>query len=187
MDSDSIGPLIVIAAVIISYVVKFIKAAAGEQSQPAKPASGESGDLDSVLRHLSKQLGIDVPGEGSEQPVPSEHRRTASEHRRTPGETYPSPGEHRMTAMEQRRTHSETILTKSEQQLVIPEHRVTASEHRPGDVSTLPAIPTPAPVAAPARLDPTTQLRQGGSLAQAIVLAEILGPPAGLRSPETRR
>ena len=144
-----------------------------------------------ALRDLAKQMGIEVEVEPAEQPVASEHARTAGEHRRTELETRRTLSEHVVEPSEHRRTASEAARTASEAIFEAREHRVTPGEHRRGDLRAPgPAarrLAAPPRVAGRVRSDFARRLRAdlgaGDSLARAIVLREILGPPVGMRPP----
>ena len=168
-------------------------------SQQAARRAGESTDasqepaLQKMLRDLAEQMGLETEVEPAEPPRASEHRPTSSEHRRTQLETRATASEHQLRASEHQRTPSEyqrtaseTRRTASEEVFALPEHQVTASEHQWGDV-----VGHGMPQSMPRRHRQRSKfLRRlhadlaGGrdSLARAVVLREILGPPVGLRS-----
>ena len=133
-----------------------------------------------------KRIGVDVNPYAPEPPVPGEHARTPSEHAHTPGWHQPTASEHAHTPGWHQRTASETRPTASEQAVVPSEHRRTLSEHRPGDVRPLgvAAAPGPRPAVKPGFGRRVVEELSGDreTLARAIVLREILGPPVGLRS-----
>ncbi len=158
------------------------------QSRPQRPAAPAAGSFQKALQNLAEQMGMEVEVAPAEAPVASEHSRTASEHRRTALETHATLSERTATASEHRRTASEARRTASETAFTLPEHQLTASEHRRGDLRR----PRPTAAGMPQRRRRSefsqrlaADLRGGqGSLARAIVLREILGPPVGLRSGE---
>ncbi len=154
----------------------------GVPRPPAAPPRAPSPQ--DALTDLLKRIGVDVDPYAAEQPVPGEHRRTSGEHTHTPGWHQPTASEHVHTPGWHQQTASEVRPTASEQVVVPSEHRLTASEHRPGDVrrSGVPAAPKPAAAAAGFGSRMIADLQGSDSLARAIVLKEILGPPVGLRS-----
>lgn len=147
---------------------------------PPPPRPPET--LDEAVRSLMRQMGLE-----REEPVASEHRPTASEQRPTASEHRPTAAERSVTASEHRATPSEARRTASEHRRVAAEHRRTASEHRKGDAS-LPPIPRSAPaglggarggtIARAVRRDLASGRR---TVAEALALREILGPPVALR------
>jgi hypothetical protein len=136
----------------------------------------------------------------TEQPVVAEHRRTASEHRPTPGEHRRTAGEHRRTLEEHRQAPGEARVPVGEHLADDPyhmptpsEHRGTPGEHRRGDVRITPRPPAAAyrgPSARRSRFARRLVADLRGdrrSLARAMVLKEILGPPLSLRTPGEER
>lgn len=213
MDSDLvIGIFMIIVWFVSSLIARFGRKRAPEaeipeleappatrqpavpQRRPRQPPSPppvppKAVTVQQALRDLAKQMGIEVEVQPAEQPVASEHARTVGEHRRTEIETHQTLSEQTTTLEEHRRTASEAMRTASEGIFEAPEHRFTPSEHRRGD-----AMPTARRLSAPGRAHRrgrsklANQIQAdlaagGGSLARAIVLREILGPPVGLRPP----
>jgi len=167
-----------------------LQKAAGQEPTPPPPPPVPSAERPTEA----------APTPSVEQPVLSEHRRTAGEHRRTPGEHRRTPGEHRRTPGEHRQSPGEARVPAGEHLADDPyhmptpsEHRRTASEHRRGDVRVTPRPPAPAyrgPSARRSRFARRLVADLRGdrrSLARAMVLKEILGPPLSLRTPGEER
>ena len=162
------------------------------ESAPAPAPAARPPSPEDALVNLLKRLGVDVPS-AQEQPVPGEHARTPGEHVRTAAEARRTASEHDHTPGWHDRAASEIQPTASERTRVASEHRRSAGEHRPGDVqwarsAELPPVPRTSvdaevPRSALGRRT-VAALRDRESLARAIVLKEILGPPVGLRSPD---
>ena len=194
MDSDAVvGILMVLFWVFTSLVARFKRKSHSELPENQAPADGTArGELvEKALRELAEQMGVEVEVSPAEAPTASEHAPTASEHRRTRSETFGTPSEHRTGASEHRQTATEVRRTASESVLPAGEHDWTSSEHRRGDVQ----IERP-PASVPRRRRQRSRFAQrltedltGGrtSLARAIALREILGPPVSMRSPEQDR
>lgn len=144
--------------------------------------------FEKAMRDIMREAGLAQELPGVEPPVASEHRPTLAEHRPTASEHLQTYGETQRTVSEHRPTASEARPTFSEHVPVASEHLPTPGEHLRGDVR-LPPIPVAkkrlqrqkgrSPFAAAVVGD----LRGGRSLARAMVLREILGPPVSLRSP----
>ncbi|MCP3962024.1 MAG: hypothetical protein GY719_29630 [bacterium] len=188
MDSELvIGVLMVIFWLLSSLVAKFGKSVRKKQqtaesagsAPPAEPAPA-GGALQKMLQDLAEQMGLETEASPAEPPVASEHVPTGSEHRRSAIEIASTVSEHRVRASDHRRT-------ASEQSFGLSEHQLTASEHQWGDLVT-----HRLPKSMPGRRSRSKFVRRihadlaggRGTLARAIVLREILGPPVGLRSPE---
>lgn len=195
MDSDIIvGFLMILFWIFSSFVArKKAKSEYYEDEMPVEPGEVEPGvTLQEALQDLAKQMGVEVATGPPEAPVASEHRPTASEHRQTAMETSSTFSEHIEVAAEHRQRATEIRRTASEIALDAADHQWSPGEHVRGDVTRArsaaagitPAVPTAHRVGQSAfakRLK--TDLGNRGSLARAIVLKEILGPPVSLRSP----
>ncbi len=197
MDGDVIiGILMVVFWLLSSLVSRFSKAAKRSQAEaetvvPPVPGASQqaTGTFQKALNDLAEQMGLEVQVGPAEPPVASEHSLTASEHRQTVLETHATRSEHVARASEHMRTASETRRTASEAVFDMGEHELTASEHHRGDLRRA-RLASSAPVKRRGkslfgkRL--AADLRGGGAtLGRAVVLREILGPPIGLRSPES--
>ncbi len=189
MDGDVVfGILMVLFWIVSSLAARF-----GKAKRPAQPGSGASeakpagaGSIQEALRDLVEQMGAEMTTGPPEAPVAGEHTLTGSEHQRTVLEAGSTLTEQMTTASEHRRTPSEVRRTASEAIFAASEHQLTASEHLRGDVRRARAAagPPPAKVAGRSRLVRRLHADLTGgkdSLARAIVLREILGPPVGLR------
>jgi hypothetical protein len=176
---DLFGVALFVTLALVSMASKYLSRK--QQSVPPSEVEGETpqtgiaAQLREALREVVEEAQTAAPWEtpaSEHHRTPSEHRRTPGEHRRTPGEHQRTPGEHRRTAGEHQRTPSE--------------HRPTAGEHVAGDAPVTRLPPPPAvrrrggsDLAAAVR----GELRSGrASLARAMVLREILGPPVSMRS-----
>lgn len=186
---DLIPFLAVIAYIVLTIVSKVAqnrkKAAAEPGPRPNKPTV-----VDQMLREMMRQAGIP-----EEKPVASERRVTASEHRPTVAEHRPTVSETRPTASEHRPTPSEIRPTLSEHVPRASEHLPSPGEHLKGD-AVLPPIPELPPIGQVPTGERSRRRRSqlasslaadlhggGRSLARAVVLREILGPPVALRRP----
>ena len=153
-------------------------------ARPSRPAPPKpTPQPTDPLQELFRQLGVEVVPEPSqqEQPVASEHRRTASEHQRTASEHRQTASEVRRTASEHRQTASEARRTASEHRRVAGEHRLTASEHLPGDVKKVIKRTGPAKVKRRrSGLARSVRHELRTNLAKAFLMREILGPAPGL-------
>ncbi len=119
-----------------------------------------------------------------EPQVLSEHQQSAGEHRHTDSETSWSASEHSWSFEEHRRSAGEHSSTLSELRGTASEHRGSASEHRRGDVvAARRGSAEEATRRRPAHRAGSVRaaLASRGSLARAMVLKEILGPPVSLR------
>ncbi len=190
MDGDIVVGVLVFLFWIISSLITRGKARRPAQSQDAPEATpGGAGTIQRALSDLMEQMGVEVPAAGPpEMPVASEHTLTGSEHRRSVLEVGPTLSEQMTTASEHRRTLSEARRTASETIFTTPEHQLTEAEHRRGDLRRARAAAAGVPRQQPVGSRLIKRLHRdlaGGkeSLARAIVLREILGPPVGLRSP----
>ncbi len=190
MDVESIPFIFMVLLWVLSrFVAKFAKKPQSElpegETSPHRADRGEV--VQKALRELAEQMGVEIEVAPAEAPVASEHAQTRSEHRRTRTETRGTPSEHLEVAAEHRQAVSELSRTASEAAMPAAEHNWTMSEHRHGDVEvSRPPISAPS-VSSGRRSAFGRRLRRdlsgrGGSLARAIVLREILGPPVSLRS-----
>ncbi len=185
MGDVIVGIMMVIFWIILNLVSKAKRSA--QQSRGATPkAPPGAGSLQKALSDLMEQMGVEGATGPPEAPVASEHTLTGSEHRRTVLEVGTTLSEQMATASEHRRTLSESRRTASEAIFTTSEHQLTEAEHRRGDLRRARAAAS-VPHRQPEKSRLVRRLHAdlaGGkeSLARAIVLREILGPPVGLRS-----
>ncbi len=204
MDGDIIiGILMVVFWLISSLAARIGKKAKSGQTEeqqvvppvppPAsrQPVRPSANPFQKALADLAEQMGVEVEVGPREAPVASEHTLTASEHRRTALETHATLSERTASASEHRRTASEVRRTAAEAVFPLPEPQLTASEHVRGDLRRARPAASGAPVKRRQKSEFSRRLAADlsggrGSLARAIVLREILGPPVGLRSGDER-
>lgn len=177
--------LIFIAWVVISILGRLAKSA--KKQQGSRPPTA----FEQAMREIMREAGLTQEQPAVEPPVVSEHRPTPSEHRPTPSEHAPTYGETRPTVAEHRPTASEARPTVSEHVPRPSEHLPTPGEHLRGDVLVPPALPIRKSTRRKkgrSRLAAAVvgDLRGRRSLARAVLLREILGPPLGLRPPDSR-
>ncbi len=192
-----IGLLMVVFWVISSLAARFGRAVNRQaESQESPPAEGGEAEnpFQRALRELAEQMNVEVevaPAQPPEQPVASEHEHTPGWHDRTASEVRPTASEHRHTPGWHERTASEIRRTASEAELAASEHVLSELEHLRGDFQ---GARIPAFNAIPRRpRSPFVQRLHadltGGpsSLARAVVLREILGPPVSMRAADDER
>ncbi|MEL7058785.1 MAG: hypothetical protein AAGN46_02040 [Acidobacteriota bacterium] len=138
--------------------------------------------------------------EDSKRPQPASERPTPSEHERAPGWLTPTPSEHQQapgwlmpTPSEHQQLERELAVRASEHRVTPSEHRRTESEHRKGDVEGDPqsvpafvgsvqsAYQRRRRIGKRGRHPLLVDLHGRSSLARAVLLREVLGPPLGLR------
>ena len=190
MEGDAVVFVLMILFWILSSVVSRFgrKVSPGDSLEDeASPASQRGATFKQALEDLAEQIRAEVEVGPAEPPVASEHRTTESEHRRTAPETRPTLSEHVGSLSEHRQTPAETRRTVSETVFDPSEHQWSMGEHVRGDVAVVRSAAADAPRRPVARSEFARRLQadlSGSSLARAMVLKEILGPPVSLRSPE---
>ena len=202
MDGDAlIGILMVVFWLLSSLAARVGRAMkrSGESQERPPVENGETGErhetpanvFRKALEELAEQMNVEVEVAPAEPPVASEHEHTPGWHDRTASEIRPTASEHEHTPGWHSRTASEVRRTASEIELAASEHLMTGLEHQRGDAqgTPIPALPTVrkrrlSPLAKRLRADLTGG---PGTLARAVLLREILGPPVGLRSSERGR
>ncbi|MEE8525634.1 MAG: hypothetical protein V3T72_16985 [Thermoanaerobaculia bacterium] len=213
MKSEVVIWLVIIGVWLISNLIKFFRSQAAKSRQaaeqrPTRPAPQRSEALrppppppppaapkpavEDALSDLLKSFGVDIQPSSQERPVATEHALTPGEHARTASETRVTISEHDHSPGWHQRPASETAGTASEHSLSASFHRRSAGEHEAGDVF-LPARPLQAVATAGRRTGSVIGRRvvadlhrDRDSLAEAVLLREVLGPPVSLRSPGER-
>lgn len=201
MDGDVvIGILMVLLWLISSVAARFGKKTRQHEVEAEVPsADGRHADprphrplpatLQKALGELAEQMGVEIEVAPAEAPVASEHTMTGGEHRQSALETFSTSSEHSGTISEHVQTASEVRRTMSETHFSATEHQSTESEHVRGDLRQA----RPAASGVPAAHHRTrsrlarrvvADLSNRGSLARAMILREILGPPVSMRAPD---
>lgn len=178
--------LIFVAWIVLSLLGRLARSL--DKKKKGDTEGTEPSTFERTMRELMREAGlaeepvvVEPPVVSEHRPTPGERRPTATEHARTYGETRRTVSEHLPTATETRRTFSEHLPTGSE-------HLFTPGEHLRGDVR-VPPVPKGKRPRRPRRRSPfasavVRDVRGGRSLARAVLLREILGPPVGLRRPD---
>jgi len=182
---ELIPVLIVVAWVVLKLMGRLAR---GMEKKGQGAAGPQPSAFEQAMREIMREAGLAEGPPVAEPPVASEHRPTLTEHRPTASEHAQTYGETQFTVTEHRPTASETRPTVSEHVPRLSEHLPTPGEHLRGDVEV---PPIPAPKKRSQRKKGRSSfaaavvgdLRGKRSLARAVVLREILGPPVSLRSP----
>jgi hypothetical protein len=177
--------LIFVAWIVISLLGRLAK---GLDKKKTTEGGSQPSAFEQAMREIARQAGlaeeepaVEPPVASEHRPSPGERRPTATEHAQAYGETWGTAAESEPTASEIRPTFSEYLPRPSE-------HLPTPGEHLHGDVVVSPIAlsegrPKQWKTRSPFASAVVRDLRGGRSIARAVVLREILGPPVGLRSP----